>query len=562
MRSGFFLFLSTAGVVAALFLASLDPLRGQSSSSVALTGQVSSFEEGSMEGVLVSARRAGSTFTFTVVSDQQGRYRFTRRRLEPGYYSIRIRAVGYDLVDPGAVQVTSGKTATVDLRLHKTQDLSSQLTSAEWLLSMPGTDEEKSFLLNCTTCHTLERIAKSRHNADEWMTVYQRMGTYYPEITPYRIQKRVAGFVVFGTPERLRKQAEWMATINLSAVEKWTYPLKTFPRPTDTSTQVVITEYDLPRPESVPHDLTVDSKHMIWYDDSNWQYLGKLDPKTAKVSEFPVPKFKPDYPVGMLDLQADKDENLWLAMMDQGKIAKFNTKTLKFQIWDLPREDTELQQINFLMPLHDDVDAKVWTSDSELGELRRLDVRTGRFDLFKAFENAPGGPQGHRFYEITADSRNNCYFMDIGAGYIGRVDARTGKITFYQPPTPNSGPRRGEMDSQDRLWFGEYRGNRIGMFDTRSQRFEEWKAPNPWTAPYGAALDKNGAVWSAGITTDRVQRLDPRTGRFTEYLLPRYSSLRRFGFENSGNQVTFWAPNKNSASILRVEPLDNEGKGD
>jgi streptogramin lyase len=105
----------------------------------------------------------------------------------------------------------------------------------------------------------------------------------------------------------------------------------------------------------------------------------------------------------MLNLQADKDENRWLAMMDQGKIAKFDTETLKFQI-------------------------------------------------FEAFENAPGGPQEHRFYEITADSQSNCYFMDIGAGYIGRVDARTAKITFYQPPTPNSGPRRGQMDSQDRLW--------------------------------------------------------------------------------------------------------------
>ena len=40
----------------------------------ALTGQVTSAEEGPMEGVLVSAKRAGSTITITVVSDEQGRY--------------------------------------------------------------------------------------------------------------------------------------------------------------------------------------------------------------------------------------------------------------------------------------------------------------------------------------------------------------------------------------------------------------------------------------------------------------------------------------------------------
>ena len=38
-----------------------------------LTGQVSSAEEGAMEGVLVSAKRDGATVTVTVVTDKQGR---------------------------------------------------------------------------------------------------------------------------------------------------------------------------------------------------------------------------------------------------------------------------------------------------------------------------------------------------------------------------------------------------------------------------------------------------------------------------------------------------------
>ena len=61
----------------------------------ALTGQVTSSEEGPMEGVLVSARKAGSTLTITVVSDQRGRYRFPRARLGPCQYRVQIRAIGY-----------------------------------------------------------------------------------------------------------------------------------------------------------------------------------------------------------------------------------------------------------------------------------------------------------------------------------------------------------------------------------------------------------------------------------------------------------------------------------
>ena len=49
-----------------------------------------------MEGVLVSAQRAGSTISVTVVSNQQGQYRFASA-FEPGAYTLRIRVIGYDL---------------------------------------------------------------------------------------------------------------------------------------------------------------------------------------------------------------------------------------------------------------------------------------------------------------------------------------------------------------------------------------------------------------------------------------------------------------------------------
>ena len=529
MRTRGFLLIATASLIMRLFVPGFDSLRGQTPNSAALTGQIGSPEEGAMEGVLVSARKAGSIFTVTVVSDRQGRYIFPMTRLEPGRYSLHIRAVGYDLDDPGMVQINPKKTATVDLKLHKTQDLASQLTNAEWLMSFPGTDAQKTFLLNCTTCHTLERIAKSHHDADEWMAVYQRMGRYYPESSTSRVQMRddsSAGFLI-RPPEGMRNQAEWMAKINLSAVVKWAYSLKTLSRPTGRATRVIITEYDLPRQDSVPHDLTLDSKGMIWYDDSGWQYLGKLDPKTAKVVEYPVPTFKSDKVVGLEDLQADKEGNLWPGTDDQGKIARFDTKTLKFRIWDLPKEENvDPQKNQFLMPFHDDVDGKVWTNDQQAEELRRLDIRSGQIDTFHVFQDVPGGRGSHHMYEITADSQNNCYFMDIGGGTIGRVDAKTGRVTLYKTPTPDSGPRRGQMDSQDHLWFGEFRGNRIGMFDTVGERFQEWEASTPWTAPYGAGVDKNGEAWAFGITTDRVQRLDPKTGQIIEYLLPRSSNLR------------------------------------
>ncbi len=66
----------------------------------ALSGQVTSTEEGAMEGVLVTVKKDGSTIAHTVYTDAHGHYVFPSANLEPGHYSIKIRAAGYDLDSP------------------------------------------------------------------------------------------------------------------------------------------------------------------------------------------------------------------------------------------------------------------------------------------------------------------------------------------------------------------------------------------------------------------------------------------------------------------------------
>src|SRR6266849_2768383 len=114
-----------AGAVALLLQTAPGSLRAQTQPP-ALSGNVTSAEEGAMEGVLVSAKKVGSTITITVVSDAQGRYSFPAGKLEPGTYALRIRAVGYDLDGSAMVDAAAQKPATLDLKLKKTSDLAAQ----------------------------------------------------------------------------------------------------------------------------------------------------------------------------------------------------------------------------------------------------------------------------------------------------------------------------------------------------------------------------------------------------------------------------------------------------
>src|SRR6266849_8489908 len=177
---------SLAGLLAGL-------MAGGANAQTALSGKVSSAEEGLMEGVLVSAKKEGSTVTTTVVSNAKGEFSFPADRMEPGRYNVTIRAAGYVLAGPKQVDVATGAPAVAEIKLAKTKNIHAQLSNAEWLMSAPGDERTKSFLTNCVGCHTLQRVFSAMHTPEEWKNVFVRMGRYAPESVPSRPQLLLQG---------------------------------------------------------------------------------------------------------------------------------------------------------------------------------------------------------------------------------------------------------------------------------------------------------------------------------------------------------------------------------
>jgi virginiamycin B lyase len=180
--------IAIAGLGLATFLA-VVPLGAAGAAT--LQGEARSDREGPMEGVVVTATRDGSTLSYSVVTDERGRYAFPVGKLSPGLYSIAMRATRYDLAAPVMATVAPDGAGAVDLRLVPVKDIAPQLTSAEWLASIPGTDAQKQMLLNCSDCHTLERIIQSTHTAEEFTQVFDRMAGYYPGAWPEQPQRLV-----------------------------------------------------------------------------------------------------------------------------------------------------------------------------------------------------------------------------------------------------------------------------------------------------------------------------------------------------------------------------------
>src|SRR5690349_14403287 len=547
---------AVVALTAILLFSSPGAVPANADVSVALSGQVSSPKEPAMEGVVVGAKKDGSTMTLNVTTDEKGRFSFPASKLAPGKYALKVRAAGYELDAPKSVEVVDGKTATMNLKLKPAKDISTQLTDAEWLLSIPGTEEQKSFLLGCNGCHTVERIVKGNHSSDEWQQVFRRMSMYAPGSQPVRPQMTV------GAIQRDRTRgfdpkmiADWLASVNVAYAEK-KIAYKTLPRPKGAATKTVVTEYDLPRPIAMPHDVLVDSDGMVWYSDFGDQFIGKLDPKTGKVTDYPIPVLKKGFPLGTLDLQLDKEQNLWVSLMYQGGIAKFDRKTEKFQTYPVPKEwQGNHTQQSMVSPSNSNVDGKVWTNNQDTHSIYRLDVATGQYENLGEFK-IPGENRTINAYGIPSDSQNNLYLLEFGANKIGRIDAKTKEFKVYSTIAQGTRPRRGRFDAQDRLWFAEYGANGVGMLDPKSGQIQEWQLPIPWSAPYHVVPDKNGEIWIGSMWTDRVTRLDPKTSQFTDYLLPRETNIRRVFVDNTTSPVTFWVGSNHGASVLKLETLE------
>ena len=499
-----------------------------------LTGIVTSTQEGPMEGVLVSAKQG--TVTTTVVSGKDGRYSFPAGRLAPGSYKLNVRAVGYELTQPESVDIAD-RAATRDLKLVVTGDQAKQMMNAEWMASWPGTDADKQFAINCNHCHSFEITARTGHTADDWVKVLDRMnyangasiqrpfrnpnhpdyakhwGEYASQIPQTTLPRGSDEEGTVAVSPQRAKQSAYLAAINLSQDPRpgaWKYELKKYPRPSGAETRVVMTQYDLPRPVSQPHDAMVDPDGMVWYLDFNDNYFGRLDPRTGEVKEWPIPAAKafPPFGPGGLDLKIDPEGNPWFAMMRQNMIVKFDKKTEKLTTWHTPKEHNTIHN-RITMLTTPSADGKVWwvtVGSARTAWVHGLDQKTGEIRSI----HVPAF-----IYGLEALHDGNLVFFSLSDGVVGEVNTKTGETTLFKPPTPNSGPRRGEVDSQGRVWFAQFRAGKVGTLDRKTGVISEWPLGVPYADPYDVDLDRDGNVWTAGMLTDYVFKLNPNTGAVT-----------------------------------------------
>jgi hypothetical protein len=111
-----------------------------------------------MEGVVVTAKRPGLDRAVSVTTDAQGRH--SRRLNRANTLSASAPSATTSARRPRLPSSRKGRHSRH--QAQEDQNLASQLTNAEWMMSIPA-GRARAPLLN-TGCHTLERAQRSTHD--------------------------------------------------------------------------------------------------------------------------------------------------------------------------------------------------------------------------------------------------------------------------------------------------------------------------------------------------------------------------------------------------------------
>lgn len=219
---------------------------------------------------------------------------------------------------------------------------------------------------------------------------------------------------------------------------------------------------------------------------------GSLPNLAGKVSEWPVPT-----PRFARDPAPGPDGNIYVAVMNGNRIARFDTRLQQFREWDLP--------------------------------------------------------SGARPHGLLVDKQGIVWYTGNGNGTIGRLDPGSGKVTEYQTPSKGGGPHTLILTDDGVIWFTLQSGNKIGRLDTKGNgQITEYPTSG---GPYGLTLDKAGNVWFCRMGSDKLGKLDPRSGRMTEIDTGRGSQPRRIAAAPDG---MLWVTLYGNGRLAKVDPTTSK----
>ena len=380
--------------------------------------------------------------------------------------------------------------------------------SNAWLSLLPDGETKRRFVLDCTGCHQLhEGIAFTGGRArtsEEWHAAVQRMLGYAGAQT---------GFPVISAAREPAATAEWLA-MHLRAA-----PTAPHAAPASTVGRATITEFPLPVPRDLPHDVAIDSGGRVLITGMFTDRMLVLDGATGALDTVPIPVAR----ANPRAVELDSRGRWWVVLGAPGKLARYEPARREWRTFDVgfyahsvavDRDGRAWANGHFTR------DPAVLASVDTGGQVQRVSL-----PRHPSLADVPGGPIP---YEVRIAPDGRVWTSELHGNRLTWHDPATGASGAITMPVEHSGPRRFDIDSRGDLWIPAYADNELVRYAPATQRFERFALPVRDAAPYVVRVDAAGdRLWIGTGAADAVLAFDIRTRRFTVYPLPSRGAMVR-----------------------------------
>jgi virginiamycin B lyase len=504
--------------------------------AASVTGTVNGPDGTPFRGAFVQAQNSSTHVLVSVLTGKDGRYRI--ENLPAGKYQLQVKAVGYRSDPRTDVSVTPEQNAPVDFALQPGMVRWSDLSQYQGEVLFPEAKGKDLLVGRCFACHGFQsRMASARRDEDGWRdrVAYMKDSMHFflgGVGAPFNDQNAedVATYInsLFGTESVLPKSP--------SEIPKYKELVRSFD---DDAMKIVYVEYELPGPSRMPWSAFPDKDGNYWmpyYGNAN--KIGRLDPRTGEVQEYPVPN---QGTAAIHSAVPAPDGSVWLTEQGSNKLGRWDpaTRTItEYQdAYIAGKEGTVAGGSKHTLRI--DAQGRVWATG---GPLTVFDPKTREFTQIKEVPSA---------YGLALDKSGNCWFAEfVPNGKIGRAAAKTLKVTKWQPPTPDARPRRIQIDKDGSVWFAEFQAGKIGHFDPKTEKFQEFALPGPEATPYALEIAGNGTLWYSSEHLDVIGNLDPKSGHVTEYPFPQAENTMREFYLDAQGRMWFGTPANNKVGYF------------
>jgi virginiamycin B lyase len=299
---------------------------------------------------------------------------------------------------------------------------------------------------------------------------------------------------------------------------------------------LAVVEYRLPRDNAFPHDPAVGRDGMVWYTDQQNSYIGRLDPATGKISDYPTPTAAS----GPHGIVVAPDGGVWYTAQRVGKLGRLDPATGQIKEYALPAEagDPHTPLVR---------KGQIWFTVQQSNMYGRLDPATGEVKVWSA-----PTPRSLPYGMVNAPD-GSIWVALFGTNKLGRIDGESGAMKEITLSQSGSRPRRLVVDGSGVVWYSDYARGRLGSYDPKNGAGKEWLSPGGATsAPYGIAIAPDGRIFYNEARPGAMVAFDRKTGRTETIDIPtRGSVVRNISVDSTRSRV--WLAESGIGRLGKIE---------